>query len=203
MTIQFCGAKVRAMRFNDVLARGSLGPLGSLAMLATRAMLAIALVGSTGCDDEPTCSMLVSLSGGLSGDLAWSLSGPDQCGLADASVLGDGAEALVFVDRSGESPLQFIISVTGGLPAVGEYVGQVLFVTPDGLWQSAADACTIVVTEREHEEWSRIDFIALEGVVDCPGGLQSASGVATPDITMTTMGFRGHIHDVRSSFENL
>jgi hypothetical protein len=187
------------MRLNTVPARASLGSLGSLAM---RAMLAIALVGTTGCDDEPTCSLLVNLSGGLSGDLAWNLAGKDQCGFADASVLGDGAEALVFVDRSGESPLQFIISVTGGLPAVGEYVGQVLFVTPDGLWQSAADACTVIVTEREHEAWSRIDFVALEGVVDCPGDLQSASGAAQ-DITMSTMGFRGHIHDERSSFENL
>jgi hypothetical protein len=175
------------MRFTSVLALVS---------------LVIALVGSTGCDDEPTCDVLVNLSGGLSGDLAWSLAGRDQCGLADASVLSDGSEALVFVDRSGEAPLQFIIAVTGGLPAVGEYMGQVLFVTPDGLWQSAADACTIIVSSRQHEEWSRIDFIELEGVVDCPGGLQSASG-ATQDITMSTMGYSGHIHDARLSFENL
>jgi hypothetical protein len=184
------------MRFNTVLARGS------LLSLASRALLVIALVGVTGCDDEPTCSLIVNLSGGLSGDLAWSLAGADQCGFADATVLGDGVEALVLVDRSGESPLQFILAVEGGLPAVGEYTGQVLFVTPDGLWQSAADACTIVVSSREHEDWSRIDFVAIEGVADCPDGLQSASN-ATPDITMSTMGYRGHIHDVRSNFENL
>jgi hypothetical protein len=134
--------------------------------------------------------------------LSWNLAGKDQCGLADASVLGDGAEALVFVDRSSESPIQFIISVIGGLPAVGEYTGQVLFVTPDGLWQSTADACTVVVTAREHEDWSRIDFIAIEGVVDCPGGLQSASG-AMSDLTMSTMGYSGHIYDERLDFENL
>lgn len=164
--------------------------------------LVVALVGATGCDDEPTCEVQVNVSGALAGDLSWGLSGKDQCGLADASVLADGAEALVFIDRSGEAPLQFIISVPGGLPAVGEYVGQVLFVTPDGLWQSAADACTVVVTSREHEDWSRIDFIAIEGVVDCPGGLQSASG-GMSDLTMSTMGYSGHIYDERLDFDNL
>lgn len=170
--------------------------------LARATVLAVALVGATGCDDEPTCDVLVNLSGGLSGDLSWGLAGRDQCGFADASVLAEGAEALVFVDRSSGDPLQFVVAVTGGLPAVGEYVGQVVFVTPDGLWQSAADACTIVVTSREHEDWSRIDFVAIDGVVDCPAGLQSAaSGVG--DITMSTMGYSAHLHDVRLDFDNL
>lgn len=173
-----------------------------LARAVVPVALILALVSATGCDDDPTCELLVNVSGALTGDLDWGLSGSDQCGLADASVLADGAEALVFVDRSGEAPLQFIIAVTGGLPVVGEYLGQVLFVTPDGLWQSGADACTVVVTSREHEDWSRIDFIAIEGVVDCPGGLQSASG-AMADLTMTTMGITGHVFDARLDFDNL
>jgi hypothetical protein len=117
-------------------------------------------------------------------------------------VLSAGTEALVFVDRSGEQPLQFIVAVPGGLPAVGEYAGQVVFVTPSGLWQSDTDACTVIVTSREREDWSRVDFIAIEGVVDCPGGLQSVSGTQQ-DIIMTTMGYDGHIHDARLDFENL
>jgi hypothetical protein len=172
------------MRFNTVLA------------------LLVALVGATGCDDEPTCDLLVNLSGALSGDLAWVLAGRDQCGFADASVLAEGAEALVFIDRSGEAPLQFIISVTGGFPSVGEYAGQVLFVTPEGLWQSDVGACTVIVSAREHEDWSRIDFVTIEGVVDCPDGLQSVAG-AMPDITMSTMGYSGHIQDVNLDFDNL
>jgi hypothetical protein len=162
----------------------------------------VALIGVTGCDDEPTCDVTVNVSGALTGELSWALSGRDQCGLADASVLSEGAEALVFVDRSGDAPLQFIVSVPGGLPAVGEYTGQVLFVTPDGLWQTSANACTVVVTSREREDWSRIDFISIEGVVDCPGTLQSASG-DMEDLTISTMGYGGHIWDERLDFENL
>jgi hypothetical protein len=158
----------------------------------------IGLIGATGCDDDPTCHLLVNLSGGQSGELAWSLAGTDQCGLADAAVLADGAQALVFVDRSSDTPLQFFISVVGGLPAVGTYMGQVVFVTPDGIWQSDVDACTVEVVTREREDWSRTDFIMINGVVDCPGGLQPVGGGTT--VTMSTMVYSGHVYNETLDF---
>lgn len=165
-------------------------------------VLAFALFGTTACDDEPTCALLVNLSGGLQGDLAWNLTGREQCGLADASSLGEGARALVIMDRTAEGYIQFIVSVREGLPAAGTYMGQVLVVTAEDIWQSQPDACTVVVSSSETEDWSKIDFVQLDGVVDCPAPLQSLSGSSSA-VTMSTLGFEGHVFVTTLEFENL
>jgi hypothetical protein len=165
-------------------------------------VLALALLGTTACDDEPTCTMLVELSGGLSGNLTWNLAGTDQCGFADADSVEEGSRAMVIMDRTGDGYIQFIILVREGLPAVGMYSGQVLIVTPDDIWQSGSDACTVVVSSSEVEDWSKIDFVQLDGVVDCPDPLPSLSG-ASPPVTMTTMGYKGHLFAKTLQFENL
>jgi hypothetical protein len=164
-------------------------------------VLAFALLGITGCDEDPNCTLLVNVSGGLSGELSWDLSGSEQCGLADASSLTAGARALVIMDRAPDSFVQFIVMVPQGLPAAGTYMGQVLLVTPDDIWQSDADACTVVVASSETEDWSKIDFVQLDGVVDCPGPLVSQSG--SEPVTMTTLGFGGHLFVTNLPFENL
>ena len=80
--------------------------------------------------------------------------------------------------------------------------GQVLVVTAEDIWQSQPDACTVVVNASETEDWSKIDFVKLDGVVDCPDPLQSLSGSSSP-VTMTTLGFDGHLFATTLEFENL
>jgi hypothetical protein len=165
-------------------------------------VLALALIGTTGCDDDPTCTMVVQLSGGLAGDLAWNLAGTDQCGFADASALTEGSRAMVIMDRTADGYIQFIVTVREGFPAAGMFMGQVFLATPEDTWQSEPDACTITVASSETEDWSKTDFVQLAGTVECPDPLESVSGASEP-VTMTPMGYKGHLLATTLQFENL
>jgi hypothetical protein len=158
-------------------------------------------LGALGCDDPPTCGVQVTISGAINGEVPWDLSGAEYCGMADASTIADEASALVFVARDGENYQEFIVIAESPVLGVANFPGQVLFVTPDNIWDSGPSACDVVITNYTHEDWSRTDFVEFEGVVDCPGPLVSAGG--GENLTMTTMGIRGHVYDELLSFENI
>lgn len=155
----------------------------------------------TGCDDPPTCALLASVSGAISGDANWALEGADNCGIGDPANVAPGGSVLVYVARDGDVYQQIIITSATPAWAAGEFTGDVLFVTPDDLWQSAAGACTIVLTKWDVEPWSRIDFVQYEGVVDCPDPLISQTGAAP--LQITTMGIIGHVWNEQLPFDNI
>lgn len=173
------------------------------ASLVPRARLPLLIValGLFGCDDPPTCDIAGAIDGAITSEIAWSLEGEQSCGLADAAALSPDGTALVFLDGAAGSYQQFIVFVDSPELGVAEFPGQVLFVTPDDLWDSGVDTCTVVLTNYTVEPWSLVDFVQIEGIVNCAGPLVSASGGA--DITLTTMGITGHILDQKATFQNL
>lgn len=165
-------------------------------------VLAAALpLAALGCDDPPTCVAQVNLSGAIDGEVMWDFEGTQHCGLADASVIAEESSALVFMARDGETYQQFIVIAESPVLGVANFPGQVMFVTPDQIWDSGPSACEIVMVKYEREDWSKIDFVEFEGAVDCPGPLAPVGG--GEDISITTMGIRGHVFDEQLSFENL
>lgn len=169
-------------------------------LLITLLPLAVALA-VTGCDDAPTCGVTGNLGGAINGDVLWSLEGTDNCGIGDASSIAADSSALVFVARTPDTYRQLIVLVESPVLGVAEFPGQVLLVTPNNLWDSGAGACTVVLTNYTVEPWSRTDFVELEGIVDCPAPLISASG--GEDIVLSTMGISGHVYDEPLSFDNI
>jgi hypothetical protein len=155
----------------------------------------------TGCDDAPTCGILVTLGGAVDADVDWSLEGTENCGLGDVSSVDADSSALVFIGRTADSYQQMIVLVDSPVLGVAEFPGQVLFVTPTDLWDSGASACTVVITTYTVEPWSRIDFVEIEGIVDCPAPLAAVGG--GPALELTTMGISGHVHNEQRTFENL
>jgi hypothetical protein len=142
-----------------------------------------------------------NLAGAIDGEVAWSLEGTDSCGIGDASSIAADSSALVFIARSPDTYRQLIVLVESPILGVAEFPGQVLLVTPSNLWDSGAGACTVVLTNYVVEPWSRTDFVELEGIVDCPDQLVSASG--GEGVTVSTMGFTGHIFNEQLAFENI
>jgi hypothetical protein len=164
-------------------------------------LAAALLMGVSGCDDPPTCSVIGSVDGSVTGDIDWKLEGADTCGMSDPGGLNPEGSALVFVARGEGSYQQLIVLVDSPVLGVADFPGQVFFVTPDDLWDSGPAACTIVLTTYTVEPWSRVDFVEFEGIVDCPNPLVSAAG--DEGLTLTTIGVSGHIHDQQLSFQNI
>jgi hypothetical protein len=161
--------------------------------LALQAPLAILLVSMlSSCNDEPTCSLFVELTGGYEGPLQWSLSGRDSCGITTPTSLESNSAGFAFLDESsGLSQSLYILPEPTQL-AIGTFPARVLLVLPQNFWDS--QSCEITVTEFVRENWTQIDFFRVEAYVACPEPLTSVSPDYEDVSIVGNLTFIAHVH---------
>jgi hypothetical protein len=182
--------------------RASVGLLRGLAKL-TLATAIMSNLSIMGCDDEPTCVMATSLTGGYTDVMRWNLSGRDSCGVGSPANLDPNGSVLVFVNKTGPVTQHLFLVPETGIPQVGVYPGRILLIAGGNIWDSGAGNCTIQITRFEFEEWSLINFINITGQAVCTTPLISSSP-AIDDASFTeVLQFSAHLHDEQLSFEFL
>lgn len=167
--------------------------LGLLALLAILAM--------PGCDEEPSCTLSTTMTGGYEGLLQWQPSGRDSCGIGDPTSIDPNGSAFAFIDRSTALNQYLYVFPHTPVPSVGIHQAQVLFIVGDNFWDSGANACTVQIVEFTPEPWSLIDFLKIRGTVTCPDPLTSPTNAEA--INMAELLFIGHFHDERLPFDFL
>lgn len=165
--------------------------------------LAAAIVPSTGCDDEPTCVVATTFTGGYASPVRWSLSGRDSCGVGSPVNLDPNGSALVFVNRDTAVVQHLILVPNTRIPQVGVYPGRILLIAAGNIWDSGAGACTIEITRFEYEDWTLIDFINISGQAVCTNALVSASPEIEDASLTEVIQFDAHLHDEQLPFEFL
>ena len=153
-------------------------------------VLALALFSSLGCNDEPDCALIAGFTGDFSGSAEWALTGEESCGLIDLPAAGGTPRSTIAFIKGSE---YFLVGVNTPLLDIGTYFGQVTFVTTQGhIWTSGVSDCVVEISEFELEEWTQLNFISIQGTIECADPLTSAT--AGP-LTVTNGAFRGHIYD--------
>jgi hypothetical protein len=162
-------------------------------VISSRGALASVLLATLtlpGCDDPPTCSVQVGISGATEGAANWSLSGDDQCAFVDAGSIGTEGTAMVFTQGSS----QIILVIDTPTPIVGGFAGTAVFLSGGYAWQAPADSCAVGITEFDREDWSRQDFIQIAGTFQCAQPLVS-NDAEVGDVTLTPLTFEAHLYD--------
>ena len=179
--------------------RSSVGIFRGLAKVT----LAAAILSTTGCDDEPTCVISTSLTGGYTSPVRWSLSGRDSCGVGSPANLDPDGSALVFVNNTEAVTQHLFLVPETGIPQVGVYPGRILLIAGGNIWDSGPGNCSIEISRFEYEDWSLIDFINISGRAVCTSPLISSSP-AIDDASFTeVLQFDAHLHDEQLPFEFL
>ena len=174
--------------------------VGVLRGLASTILFAV-LVPITGCDDEPSCVITTSLTGGYTDGIRWNLSGRDSCGVGKPTNLDPDGSALVFVNRDSAVEQHLILVPEVGIPTVGVYSGRVLLIAGGNIWDSGPGNCTIEVKRFELEDWTQIDFISISGLAVCQAPLLSASPEIEDATLVETIEWNAHLHDEQLPFE--
>lgn len=174
--------------------------VGLLRGLAS-AVLLTTLGFTTGCDDEPTCVVGTSLTGGYADQIRWELSGRESCGVGKPTNLDPNGSALVFVNGESAVEQQLILVPEVPIPELGVYPGRVLMIAGGNIWDSGPGNCTIEITRFELEDWTQIDFISMSGLAVCSAPLVSASPDIDDATLVETIEFNAHFHDEQLPFK--